>query len=116
MRDVDVESAIKEQLARFPRPQAEHDAWALDQRINDRGIRIDTGLLEKALELDKQYSAQLRAEAKRLTGLENPRSDTQLKRWLAGRGVETDSLDKEALPALLGSAGRERRQCKNQTG
>ena len=104
VRDVDVESEIKEQLARFPRPQAEHDAWALDQRINDRGIRIDTGLLEKALELDKQYSAQLMAESKRVTGLENPRSDAQLKRWLAGRGVETGSLDKEALPALLESA------------
>ena len=104
VRDVDVEAEIKGRLAQFPRPQAEHDAWALDQRINDRGIRIDTGLLEKALELDKQYSAQLMAESKRVTGLENPRSDTQLKRWLAGRGVETDSLDKEALPALLESA------------
>lgn len=104
VRDVDVEADIKGRLARFPRPQAEHDAWALDQRINDRGIRIDTGLLEKALELDKQYSAQLRAEAKRVTGLDNPRSDAQLKRWLADRGLETDSLDKEALPALLESA------------
>ena len=103
VRDVDVEADNKGRLARFPRPQAEHDAWALDQRINDRGIRIDTGLLEKALELDKQYSAQLRAEAKRVTGLDNPRSDAQLKRWLAERGVETDSLDKEALPALLES-------------
>ena len=104
VRDVDVEADIKGRLARFPRPQAELDAWALDQRINDRGIRIDTGLLEKALELDKQYSAQLRAEAKRVTGLDNPRSDAQLKRWLAERGIETDSLDKEALPALLESA------------
>ena len=104
VRDVDVEADIKGRLARFPRPQAQHDAWVLDQRINDRGIRIDTGLLENALDLDRAFSFRLRAEARDLTGLQNPRSDAQLKRWLAGRGVETDSLDKEALPALLESA------------
>lgn len=104
VRDVDVETDIRDRLARWPRPQAELDAWTLDQRINDRGVRLDAGLLRQALELDGQYSARLMAEARRLTALENPKSDAQLKRWLAGRGLAADSLDKDALPALLEAA------------
>lgn len=104
IRDVDVETDIRERLSRWPRPQAELDAWALDQRINDRGVRLDVALLDQALKLDAEYSARLKDEAQELTGLPNPKSDSQLKGWLAGRGLVTDSLDKEAIPALLTAA------------
>lgn len=104
IRDVDVETDIREQLSRWPRPQAEMDAWALDQRINDRGVRLDIVLVDQALKLDAEYSARLKDEAQKLTGLPNPKSDFQLKGWLAGRGLVTDSLDKEAIPALLAAA------------
>ena len=104
VRDVDVETTIREKLARWPRPQAELDAWALDQKINDRGVRLDKTLLEKALELDGIYSERLLGEARELTGLDNPRSDTQLKAWLAERGIVTNSLDKKSIPPLLETA------------
>ena len=104
VRDVDVETTIREKLARWPRPQAELDAWVLDQKINDRGVRLDKTLLEKALELDGIYSERLMGEARELTGLDNPRSDTQLKAWLAERGIATDSLDKKSIPPLLEAA------------
>jgi len=104
VRDVDVETDIRDRLTRWPRPPAELAAWELDQRINDRGVRLDAGLLEKALELDGQYSARLMAEARQLTALGNPNSDAQLKGWLAGRGLVTDSLDKNAIPPLLEAA------------
>ena len=99
-----METDIREQLSRWPRPQAEMDAWALDQRINDRGVRLDIVLVDQALKLDAEYSARLKDEAQKLTGLPNPKSDFQLKGWLAGRGLVTDSLDKEAIPALLAAA------------
>lgn len=104
IRDVDVETDIRERLSRWPRPQAELDAWALDQRINDRGVRLDVALVDQALKLDAEYSARLKDEAQELTGLPNPKSDSQLKGWLVGRGLVTDSLDKEAIPALLTAA------------
>lgn len=104
VRDVDVETDIRERLSRWPRPQAELDAWTLDQNINDRGVRLDTDLLEKALTLDALYSARVKGEAEDLTGLSNPKSDAQLKKWLADRGVLTASLDKDTLPALLKEA------------
>ena len=104
IRDVDVETDIRERLSRWPRPQAELDAWALDQRINDRGVRLDMALVDQALKLDAEYSARLKDEAQELTGLPNPKSDSQLKGWLAGRGLVTDSLDKESIPSLLAAA------------
>lgn len=104
VRDVDVETTIREKLAQWPRPQVELDAWALDQKINDRGVRLDKTLLEKALELDGIYSERLMGEARELTGLDNPRSDTQLKAWLAERGIVTDSLDKKSIPPLMEAA------------
>ncbi len=104
VRDVDVETTIREKLARWPRPQVELDAWALDQTINDRGVRLDKTLLENALKLGDVYSARLIDEAQELTGLDNPRSDAQLKGWLAERGVVTDSLDKKSIPPLLEAA------------
>ena len=104
VRDVDVETTIRERLARWPRPQVELDAWALDQAINDRGVRLDKTLLENALKLGDVYSARLMDEARELTGLDNPRSDAQLKGWLAERGVVTNSLDKKSIPPLLEAA------------
>lgn len=104
IRDVDVETEIRDRLSRFPRPQAEIDAWTLDQRINDRGVCLDRQLLDRALELDGQYSTRLMNEAKALTGLENPRSDAQLKMWLTARGMTVESLDKNAIPQLLEQA------------
>ena len=104
VRDVDVETDIRHRLARYPRPQAELDAWTLDQRINDRGVRLDPVLVEKALELDAAYTGRLLAEAKAVTGLENPNSGAQLTRWLETKGLQVTSLDKKAVPELLAAA------------
>lgn len=104
VRDVDVETEIRERLSRWPRPQAELDAWTLDQRINDRGVRLDADLLKEALTLDAEYTGRLISEARSLTGLDNPNSDAQLKSWLAKRGLITNSLDKKSIPALLEAA------------
>lgn len=104
VRDVDVETDIRRRLARFPIPQAELDAWCLDQRINDRGVRLDPLLVEKAIDLDTAYTGRLVAVAKAVTGLENPKSNAQFKRWLEARGLEVTSLDKKAVPELLAAA------------
>lgn len=104
VRDVDVETDIRRRLARYPIPQAELAAWALDQRINDRGVRLDPVLVEKALELDAAYTGRLLEEAKAVTGLPNPNSGAQLTRWLETKGLQVTSLDKKAVPELLAAA------------
>lgn len=104
-QDVVVEREIARKLARYPVPEHEQRLWALDQRINDRGVRLDPVLVRQAIICDEQYEARLVQEAQELTGLDNPNSLTQIKGWLSERGLETpDGLSKEFLPALLDAA------------
>lgn len=104
-QDVVVEREVRRKLERFPVPVHEWHLWALDQRINDRGVRLDPVLFQQAIACDKQYEARLVQEARDLTGLENPNSLTQLKGWLSDRGLETpDGLSKTHMPVLLDAA------------
>ena len=99
--DVEVERLIYKRLARFQVPAWERRIWALDARINERGVRVDLDLAQAAVEVDGAYTAECKAEMQRLTGLANPNSVQQLKGWLSDRGLDTDSLDKEAVGNLL---------------
>jgi len=99
--DVEVERLIYKRLARFQAPEWERRIWALDARINERGVRVDLDLARAAVEVDTAYAAECSAEMQRLTGLANPNSVQQLKGWLLDRGLDTDSLDKEAVAGLL---------------
>ncbi len=99
--DVEVERLIYKRLARYQVPQWERRIWALDARINERGVRVDLDLAQAAVQVDAEYTAECSAEMKRLTGLANPNSVQQLKGWLSDRGLDTESLDKEAVAGLL---------------
>ena len=101
-QDVVTEQTIREKLMRFPVPADEQALWSLDQRINDRGIRVDRTLATKAIECDKQYGERLIEEAVKLTGLENPKSVAQIKKWLLdNEGEEVESLNKKSIPKLM---------------
>ena len=43
-------------LERYPMPQLEWDLYALDQIINDRGVRIDKQLVRAALIVDSEFT------------------------------------------------------------
>ena len=103
-RDVEVELGIKARLAKFPVPDFVWDEYHLDQEINDRGILVDMTLVEQAIVIDAKTKRSLRSRMQETTGLENPNSVTQVKDWLSGKGVETDSLDKKAVKELLPDA------------
>ena len=104
-QDVVVEREIRRKLERFPVPEQEWKLWALDQRINDLGVRLDEELAKHALLCNEQFKTRLHKEAVELTGLENPNSLTQLKEWLADQGLETpDGMGKGFMPGLLEDA------------
>ena len=103
-RDVEVELGIKARLAKFPVPDFVWDEYHLDQEINDRGILVDMTLVEQAIVIDVKTKQSLRSRMQETTGLENPNSVTQVKDWLSGKGVETDSLDKKTVKELLPDA------------
>ncbi len=100
-QDVIAEMAIAEALKKHPMPQFLWDQWYMDQRINDRGIRVDMDLVLTAIEMNEDRSTTARNRAIKLTQLENPSSVSQLSTWLADMGVETESLDKAHVEELL---------------
>lgn len=84
----------------FPSAE-EYEAWITATRINDRGIKIDTDLAGAA---HRQYEANKKkdlARVKEITGLDNPNSVQQFKRWLAEQGFEMESIDKAHVAELL---------------
>ena len=102
-RDVEVEQAIYYRLHRFPVPDWEREVWALDARINERGVLVDTELAHAAIDVDEAFTTTHSTELQRLTGLENPNSVAQLKVWLESVGVSCESLNKATVSDLLAS-------------
>lgn len=103
-RDVQVETAIRHKLAHFPVPDYLWGQYEVDQRINDRGIRIDTTLATNAITIDESHRAQALARAQKLTGLENPASPLQLQEWLNQHGCPLESMAKESVNDALANA------------
>ena len=107
MRDVDVEKAIRRKLYKFPIPEGEMELYRLDQRINDRGVLVDMGLVRQAVVCERLHKEVVTRRAYELTGLENPNSVAQLKGWLGENGVEAESLSKKAVAELIEGADGE---------
>lgn len=106
-RDVEVELGIKARLGKYPVPDFIWDEYHIDQEINDRGILVDMTLVENAIKIDAKTKQSLRSRMQGVTGLENPNSVMQMKDWLSGKGIETESLDKKVVKDLLPEADAE---------
>jgi DNA polymerase len=107
LRDVETEMGIKARLSKFPVPESVWDEYNIDQEINDRGVRLDMDLVQKAIEMDTRSRTELTAAMKKLTALDNPNSVQQMKQWLSENGLETDTLGKKAVAELLKTASPE---------
>lgn len=107
VQDVRTERDIRKRLETFPMPKAEWDFYHMDQRINDRGVRIDTELVEQAITCDLMLSDEMGRKAYELTGLENPNSVSQLKGWLEARGIPVESLGKKEVAAMIRELDRD---------
>ena len=100
-RDVETEMGIQKRLGKFPVPDEVWDEYHLSEEINDRGIGVDTDFVSHAIARDRDSSNDLRHRLQQLTALTNPNSVAQMKEWLSGHGLETESLDKKAVIELL---------------
>lgn len=105
-RDVEVEQAVLRKVRRIVQPKWEDHLYEVDQRINDRGVKIDPVFAANAKRMADEYTARLMDECRRLTGLENPNSPAQLKKWLGEQaGVSVASLRKGDLDDIGASLG-----------
>lgn len=110
MQDVCTEMAVEEKLSGFPVPDEIQREWALDMRINSYGVRLDTELVAGAITCAGKTAAALEEEAIRLTGLDNPKSVAQLRKWLEEEtDEEVADLRKETVSGLLaGDLGQDK--------
>ena len=100
-QDVVTEQEILRKLSIYKTPESEQELWALDQHMNDNGVALDIPMVEKIVEYDTRRRQELQEEAQGLTGLKNPNSLAQLKRWLAEQGVEMTSVTKDTIAEAL---------------
>lgn len=97
---------------------AERQVWLLDQKINQRGVRLDLPFIEAAQQICDDASLPLRKEFTALTGIEKIGSPT-FKDWLVQQGCPfprdkdgnlDTSLDKEHVAKLLGVEDEEEQE------
>ena len=62
----------------------ERQVWIADQKVNDRGITVDLELAAHAVEAASANTEEAKAEARAITGVENPNSPAQLLAWFGG--------------------------------
>lgn len=101
-QDVEAEYAIDEKLL-LDLPQEEWYRWHMDTLMMSRGVGMDAEFIDGALSISDKSNEELINRAKGITGLDNPKSNTQLLSWVREQGVKTDSLNKATVAELLDS-------------
>jgi DNA polymerase bacteriophage-type len=88
-------------LGAWPLPPKERSIWIFDQGVNDIGIPVDLGFVQKAYRLACKAKQTAIDTQNRLTGLENANSNTQMQGWANDHGYKPTSLAKEHIAAAL---------------
>ena len=100
--DVLAEREIYKRLEHIAIPENERVLYALDQKINDKGIMVDLDLAKSAVIVNEEYEQSLTERAKSLTGLDNPNSTTQLGLWIGRQtGIKPESFSKGNMENLF---------------
>ena len=97
MQDVETERAVEQRLSAWPLPDREQDLWEATCEANIKGVGVDTELVEGALAVGDAEMAGYVAEAKAISGLDNPKSVGQLLKWL---NTEIEGEEGEPLTDL----------------
>jgi len=100
-QDVVTEMAIDSMLSIYKTTETEQELWNLDQEMNDQGVRIDVDMVDKIVNYDAVRKEELQREAQEITGLNNPNSLAQLKKWLDDQGMPMTSVTKDTIAAAL---------------
>lgn len=100
-QDVVTEMAIRRALEPYSLAASEQRLWELDQRMNDRGVRIDVPMVNQIVRHDERRRQELQEEAREITGLDNPNSLTQLREWLEKHGLPLKQVTKDVVSAAL---------------
>lgn len=100
-QDVEVERELDKRL--FDLSSRERALWLLDQKINDRGVRVDIEAVDRTIKIVEFEQERLNAEMKRITkgAVSMCTATGQLTDWIRWQGVETEGVAKADVTALL---------------
>ena len=102
-QDVVALREVRKALLDFP--ANERAVWEADQRINDRGIRLDMVMATAAERAADDNTARHKREFIELTGVENPASQPQVLGWFQANGLKSmRDITKETVAAKLAKA------------
>lgn len=101
IRDVETEMGIQKMISPFPCSGELWQEYWTDQRINDRGVEVDLTLAKNAVAMDAEISKNLMEKMRSLTGIDNPRSTSQLDMWLREHGCDMVSLGKKDVAQVI---------------
>ena len=104
-QDVRTELSVAETLNAMP--NSERRLYQLDQRINDRGVKVDIDLIERVSKLANDASENIDAEMKRLTNgqVKAATNAMDLTAWLRGYELNVNSVDKQTVTRMLAMDG-----------
>lgn len=111
VQDVVTEMAIAKKLEAFQMPDFEQELWCIDVVMNAKGIAIDKQLVDGAIYIGQTVNDEQIEEAKQISGLDNPKSIQQLKKFLEKElpddllddNGELENIDKKTVAGLLDS-------------
>lgn len=99
-QDVITEMRVYKALSTFldDFPDSERRFWYDDQKINDRGVRIDRDLVNAVIRIMDELSYRENQEFQKLTGGLKPTQNKAFAKWLSEEtGVLCNSVSKENL-------------------
>lgn len=99
-QDVETMIEIHQKLDDWP-TDTERKVWIADQRINDRGMRIDLDLCRIAAETVAANKENDKAEFTELTGVDNPGSVQQVMAWCKEVGLDLPNLRAETVQSAI---------------
>lgn len=99
-QDVKAEVELHNRIGWLPR--GERRVWLLDQKINERGVKLDLDFIRQAQLVVDRATVPLAAEFQTLTGGLKFTQRDKIVAWVRDQGVKLPDMKKETLAKMLG--------------
>ena len=97
----DVDAQYASYLATGGLGPSERATWIADQRINQRGVKIDRGFVHACMDVLDQVRKPMTARFREITGGLNPTQREKVLNWVHDQGVPLADMKKATLDAIL---------------
>lgn len=99
--DVNTEQDIRRAVSWYEVSEFEKPMWSLDQKVNNKGVLVDMDIVKNAISINEKVTNQLIDECIMNTGIENPNSDAQIKKYIyETTGENVESLSKAVIDTV----------------